>query len=196
MPASAAMSARVRRCQPSRAASLNAASTMRAAGSAFLAMTRIYEPGRADASEGSGDGDNRAAGQPLELGRRNAEDGVRMASRRPQRIVVGEIGIDEDADPRRMPDRSDPADRIAGTVADEIGVGLAELLAGRGREPGLVDPVDAAGDDQHGTYAGGAEDEGFGDLRDRASDRRSSLGRAARRRRHHRHGAIRAGFTE
>src|SRR5258708_9627855 len=109
MPASAAMSARLRRCQPSRAASLNAASTMRAARSAFLAMTRIYEPGRADARKGSGDGDNRAAGQPLELGRRNAEDGVRMSSLRPTQIEDVVCSIDDEADPWLTPSPALPS---------------------------------------------------------------------------------------
>ena len=91
-----------------------------------------------------------------------------------------------------MADGSHPADGIAGAVAHEIGIGLADRLAESGRNFVLVDPIGAARDDQHGAARFGAEDQRFRDLGHSAADRGGGFGGAARRRRHHPHLAARA----
>ena len=79
-----------------------------------------------------------------------------------------------------MADRRHAADREAGLGADEVGVGAADRLAENRADLGLVDAVDARGDDQHRAPRRlGAEDERLGDLRHRATDRRRRLGGGA-----------------
>ena len=119
----------------------------------------------------------RPAGQPDQLLGGQTEDGEGRSRRGPDRFVGEQVLIDEGHRPGRMADRRHPTDGIAGLVADEIGIRFADLLSQQGRHRLLIDPVRAAGHDQHCPVRGlGAEDQGLGDLGHIAAD----LGRGLR----------------
>ena len=80
-----------------------------------------------------------------------------------------------------MADRRHAADRVAGRLAHEIGVGAGNRLADCRRDFRLVDATSAGRDDEVGAAAlRAAEHQRFGDLSDRAADRRRRVRRGAR----------------
>src|SRR4029453_14391340 len=84
------------------------------------------------------DRDHLAAGQPPQIRRSEAEHGIGRPRRRPDLGILVEVGVDENAHRPGMADRRDSADRKAGRVAHELGVGAADLVAEHGLELLLV----------------------------------------------------------
>src|SRR5687768_12459749 len=105
------------------------------------------------------DNNHRSARDAPQIRRRQAEDRVGRTRRRPNLVILVEVLVNEYAYRSGVADRRHAADGKAGGVAYEIGVGPADLVAERGLQLLLVDPVDAARDHQH-RLAGalGAED--------------------------------------
>ena len=80
-----------------------------------------------------------------------------------------------------MPDRGDPADGKAGLRPDQRRISLAQGLAGQRGGFGRVDLTPARGDEQHRVARGlGGEDDGFGDLVERATRGCGGILRGAR----------------
>src|SRR5689334_16660582 len=131
------MSARLVRTQPWRAAKTSAASTMRGAGSGLFATPLLQR-------------DHPPPGQATKLGEARPENGMGMSGGGPDRIERREILIEENARGHVVSHRRHAADREPGLVADEGGIGLADLFTQRSGDLPLVDPVGAAGHDQDG----------------------------------------------
>src|SRR5688572_24685748 len=128
------------------------------------------------------DRDHLSAGEPPQIRRSEAEDGVGRPRRRPDLVKLVEVLVNEYAHRAGMADRRDAANRKAGGGAYELRVGAADLVADCGLQLLLVDPVDAARDHQHRLVGvPGAEDHRLGDLRHRAADRRRGVGGGAGR---------------
>src|SRR5271166_5063511 len=119
----------------------------------------------------SPDGRYPAAGQFDQIGRRKAEDRVRGPRRGPDLTEGHQSLVDKHDRSCSVPDRRNAADRIARRLADEIGVGARDRFAGQRRDPFLVDPMRARGDDEHGAAVLRVKDERFRDLRNRAANR-------------------------
>ena len=113
-------------------------------------------------------GHRRAAGQRLELRRRQREDAVRVARPRPRcRRSAAARGRSASAAARVCASGATPPIEKPVLALDEVGVGAAERAGDRGHLL-LVDAAVARGDDQHRALVGPApEDHALGDLADR-----------------------------
>ena len=93
-----------------------------------------------------------ARGQPEQLLVGGREDRGRVPGGGPDDVVARELDVDERADRLGVADRGDPADGLAGVLGGRTSgaAGRSRRDAEQGGHLRLVDPVRAAGEDQHG----------------------------------------------
>lgn len=84
-----------------------------------------------------------------DLGRRQPEDMVGCARRRPDRVKDHEAAIEPFAGLGEMSERRYAADCEAGPGADRPGIGLAQRLGRERRGPFKIDLRPARGDEKH-----------------------------------------------